>query len=59
MEIELTQASQERLRVLMTEKVLIEQRINDIIYTICDYNAVDINSNITLDKEITKLIING
>jgi len=59
MEIELTQASQERLRILMTEKALIEQRINDIIYTICDYNAVDINSNIVLDKEITKLIING
>lgn len=59
MEIDLTPNAQERLKMLLTEKALIEQRINDIIYTICDYENVDVDVQVTINKEITKLIING
>ncbi len=61
MEIDLTPNAQERLKMLLTEKALIEQRINDIIYTICDYENVDVDVDVqvTINKEITKLIING
>jgi septum formation topological specificity factor MinE len=59
MEIDLTPNAQERLKMLLAEKALIEQRINDIIYTICDYENVDVDVQVTINKEITKLIING
>jgi chaperonin cofactor prefoldin len=59
MEIDLTPNVQERLKMLLTEKALIEQRINDIVYTICDYENVDVDVQVTINKEITKLIING
>jgi len=59
MEIDLTLNAQQRLKMLITEKALIEQRINDIVYTICDYENVDVDVQVTINKEITKLIING
>jgi len=59
MEIDLTLNAQQRLKMLITEKALIEQRINDIVYTICDYENVDVYVQVTINKEITKLIING
>lgn len=59
MEIDLTEKAQERLKMLLTEKALIEQRINDIVFTICDYENIDLDSNVTINKDITKLIING
>ena len=58
MEIELNSAIQERLKALLIEKQIIEQRLNDIILSIADFNDIDKDSEVSLSNDLTKLIVN-
>lgn len=57
MEIEIKEHTQLKLKALLSEKALIEQRINDILFAVCDINDVDINSNIQISQDLKKIII--
>jgi hypothetical protein len=59
MEIELTDASRERLIILLSEKHRIEQRINDVVGAIADLNNLEKNVEIVINNDCTKLIVNG
>lgn len=57
MEIELNKSIQERLKSLLIDKQIIEQRLNDIILSIADLNDIEKESKVSLSNDLTKLII--
>lgn len=59
MEIDLTDATRERLIILLSEKNRIEQRINDVVSTIADLNNIAKDVELSINNDCTKLIING
>lgn len=59
MEIDLNEATRERLIILLSEKQRIEQRINDVVGAIADTHNLEKNIEISINNDCTKLIING
>jgi hypothetical protein len=56
-EIVLNDQTKQRLQLLINEKRIIEQRINDTICTIADFNGANANSKIELSNDLTKITI--